>query len=81
MIDPYPNEPMEVDFAIPESYDELVYRSDRYVEEYSPKVLYIPSKLILFKLMRACIGITKKDQLWFRHTEKNKSWVGKKDLL
>ena len=59
MLDPYPNEPMEIDFEIPKSFDDLVYMPDRYVEEHSPKVLYIPSKLMLFKLMRACIGITK----------------------
>ena len=56
---------METDFAVPQTQEDLVYRSDRYVETYTPHVIYYPSKLLLFKLMRACIGVKKEEDLWF----------------
>jgi hypothetical protein len=32
MIDPFPNEPMETDFCVPKSEEDLVYRNDRYID-------------------------------------------------
>ena len=34
----------------------LTYHLDRYFEENSPICVYIPSKLLVFKMMKACIG-------------------------
>ena len=59
MSDPFPNEPMETEFSVPTCNDDLVYRADRYMDGNSPCVIYIPSKLLLFKLMRSCIGVNK----------------------
>ena len=57
MFDPFPEEPMETNFSVPQSEEDLVYRIDRYIDGESPKCIYVPSKLILWKIMRACIGI------------------------
>ena len=57
LYDPYPLEHMETKFYIPKTDEDLVYRSDRYVKGNSPNSIYFPSKLVLFKIMRACIGV------------------------
>jgi hypothetical protein len=56
---------MEMDFPIPEDEDMLVYRGARYEEDRSPNMLIIPSRMVLFKIMRACVGVNKKEDLWF----------------
>ena len=48
---------METKFIIPKTDDDLVYRGDRYLEGNSPNAIYFPSKLLLFKIMRACINV------------------------
>ena len=67
MFDPYPEEQMETTFAIPQSDKDLVYRIDRYVKGNSPNAIYFPSKMVLFKIMRACIDVQSADQLWFNN--------------
>ena len=62
---------METDFAVPHTQEDLVYRGDRYVKGTSPYVIYYPSKLMLFKLMRACIGVEREEDLWFWMPELN----------
>ena len=42
-----------------------VYPMKRYIKDWSPLCLYIPSKDILFKLMRACVGAEQETDLWF----------------
>ncbi len=69
MLDPYPDEAMDTGFHIPVTDEDLVYRGDRYVEGNSPNVLYFPSYHLLFKLMRACIGVKDKNSLWFKTKE------------
>lgn len=44
---------------------------DRYVEERSPKCVYLPSEKVLFKLMKACILVENTHELWF-YTKNNK---------
>jgi hypothetical protein len=63
--DPFPTEPMEMDFPIPEDEDMLVYRGNRYCEDNSPNMLIIPSRMVMFKIMRACVGVKNKEDLWF----------------
>ena len=46
------------------SYD-LIYNKSRMTALYSPMCNYIPSNEITFKLMRACIGLFSKEDLWF----------------
>mmetsp|Transcript_38258 Transcript_38258/g.58324 ORF Transcript_38258/g.58324 Transcript_38258/m.58324 type:complete len:85 (-) Transcript_38258:25-279(-) len=49
--------------------DNLVYPRYRYVEGQSPLSIYIPSKMIMAKLIRACMGCISPDELWFNRTE------------
>ena len=37
---------------------------NRYFEEYSPFSIYIPSKNIIFKIMKACCGCNSIADLW-----------------
>jgi len=43
----------------------LVYDRCRYVKDRSPMSIYIPSKNIMFKVMRACINIKDPNKLWY----------------
>ena len=65
LFDPYPDEEMETNFNIPKTDEDYVYRLNRYVQEYSPNAIYFPSKMVLFKIMRACIGVDDPKKLWF----------------
>ena len=47
-----------------EEYSNLIYDVDRYLEEMSPMCVYIPSRELIFKMMRACVGCTKVEDLW-----------------
>lgn len=42
----------------------LIYNRKRNLEELSPMCVYIPSKELMFKMMRACIGCEKPQDLW-----------------
>jgi len=45
---------------------ELIYDKSRYKDKlHVPNVIYIGRKEIMLKMMRACIGITDINQLWF----------------
>ena len=46
------------------TYD-LVYHKSRMTALMSPMCNYIPSNEITFKMMRACIGLFAKEDLWF----------------
>lgn len=63
MPNPFDKE-RQLDFKAPKDIDDLVYAEDRYKIEHSPHFIYFPSKLLYFKLMRACLGITKVESLW-----------------
>ena len=61
ITDPYPKEKMEVNFYIPDNEDDLVYAPARYIEGNSPNAIYYPSKRLMLKMMRSCIGVKLKD--------------------
>ena len=42
-----------------------IYAEVRYNENYSPICIYLPSNDLLFKMMRAAIGIEDIKDLWF----------------
>ena len=44
--------------------EDLVYHESRYTEDYSPLVIYVPSKMVLVKLMRACMACDDPSDLW-----------------
>ena len=47
-----------------ETHCNLVYPLNRYHHEYSPCSMYIPSRTLLFKLMKACCGCEDIHDLW-----------------
>ena len=42
----------------------LIYNRKRNCEDFSPMCVYIPSRDLIFKMMRACIGCEKIEDLW-----------------
>ena len=35
----------------------------------SPMIVYIPSKEVMFKMMRACLGCNHKEELWINYKD------------
>lgn len=69
--DPFPEED-EAGYnhiKIPEKVDDFVYPINKLVYSLSPTTIFIPSKKIMFKLMRACLGVYEPEDLWFNKTE------------
>ena len=62
--DPFPLETMEY-FLKPKDFSDLVYKKDRYAQDCSPAFVFIPSKILMLKLMRACIEVHREEDLWF----------------
>ena len=44
---------------------DLVYRKGIIGTTYSPPCIYLPTRNVMFKLMRACIGVKYAGDLWF----------------
>jgi len=55
MQDPFPNEKEDQSRELSDTDD--VYPPYKYIEGVSPNVIFIPCNKVLFKLMRACIGM------------------------
>ncbi len=49
----------------PNGIDDLVYDDCRLIKGFIPWALYIPRREIMFKMMRACVGVKEKAQLWY----------------
>ena len=56
------------DLKIPTNVEDKVYPKSRYISQNSPNCIYIPSKEIMLKLMRACIKVSKPEELWLFKT-------------
>ena len=54
----------ERDDSWPEHIIRLCYQVNRFEEESSPMCVYIPNKKVLFKMMKACIGVEDVEDLW-----------------
>ena len=68
VTDPFPNEKKDEQREMikkPQSFQDFVYPMSRMDEYSSPRVIYLPSKDVMLKLMRACIGVRFVDELWF----------------
>ena len=42
----------------------LAYKIGRYNDDESPTCIYLPTRQLLFKMMRACIGVEEPEELW-----------------
>ena len=64
--DPYPDEHSSIEQELIQALSDghLVYDQKIYQYDYCPLIIFIPSKLVLVKMMRACIGVDKKENLW-----------------
>lgn len=67
MPDPYPDEQMEHEFDIPVYDYDLLYHPSRYKYQISPSTIFLPSKKVLLKIMRACIDIEDESDLWYNN--------------
>lgn len=74
MADPFPDESSSYDTENmctnpnePFSIDKNIYPDSRYCAEHSPMIIYVPSRVIMIKLMRACMGCDKPEDLWFNN--------------
>ena len=66
MPDPFPGDDYsQSNFIIPKVKEDMVYEESRYKKGESPKSIYVPSHILMFKLMRACINVTAPEDLWF----------------
>ena len=62
--DPFPDEHSAVDQEFLRDREALVYPPSRIVTEYSPLVIFIPNRVVLVKMMRACLGVQTEEELW-----------------
>ena len=66
MQDPFPEtQGKAFKGPIPKNIADMVYSTSRYKSDQSPKCIYFPSRYIMFKMMRACVDVTKKEDLWY----------------
>ena len=71
MSDPFPNDKSQFSktdidkFKLPTTTDQMIYDESRYIEGLAPYCIYIPRKELMFKMMKACIGVQKVEDLWF----------------
>ena len=73
LADPYPDDEYKLigsiddvpsNFYTPCRASDHVYHQSRYKKENSPYCIYMPSKEIMLKIMRACIKVDKPEDLW-----------------
>ena len=57
-----PSDPRGV--HLPVDADDQIYPESRFDSGTSPTVIYIPSRDVMSKMMRACIGVTDPKDLW-----------------
>ena len=57
----------EYSYLLKENITDCTYNINRYHEDQSPMLVYIPNKPLIFKMMKACIGIDKVEDLWIYH--------------
>jgi hypothetical protein len=68
MSDPFPEEKMQVYGNVKAPmYHIDVYKDARYTPDHSPSVIYIPTKTLMIKMMRACIAVDDPADLWFNN--------------
>jgi hypothetical protein len=58
---------------IPTAVDDWVYSESRYIDGFSPYVIYVPKKEIMLKMMRACIEVKKEEDLWINQEARSVS--------
>ena len=49
-----------------------MYKDSRLKKDFAPFVIYVPKRCLMFKMMRACIGVKNEKDLWFMPKPKNR---------
>ena len=71
MADPFPDESTMMDtdnqYVGPDKFNmsKLVYPKSRFTKEHTPMIIYIPSREMMIKIMRASMGCQRIEDLWF----------------
>lgn len=66
MSEPFPDDDYgQSTFEIPEDKTDLVYEESRFTKGNAPKCIYVPSPILMFKLMRSCINCINPEDLWY----------------
>ena len=64
MLDPFPNEKsLSIPYKQKDKMD-LAYEKSRYLPDQHLSMIYIPRAEMMFKMMRACIGVKEISELW-----------------
>jgi hypothetical protein len=80
MPDPFPEDPnreingnndLDEKERMPEKPNDWVYGKSRYFKAFSPSCIYIPTNQVMLKLMRACLGVERPEDLWFACSEQD----------
>lgn len=50
---------------LPQNPEDMAYPRSHMKEAVTPLGIFIPRRELLLKMMRACIGVTDKNQLWY----------------
>lgn len=70
LLDPFPDENSNlVDDSVLDTNDQIkmesqVYPASRFTSQ-SPRCIFIPSKQVMLKLIKACMGCESPNDLWF----------------
>ena len=67
MDDPFPHESIDFDYKIPNEPGELVYNKKWYQDQTHVLGLYVPSRKVMWKIMRACLNVQSEHELWFNN--------------
>ena len=66
--DPFPNDKeykfARQEFKMPKSVNDMVYPPHFFNPQYSPNCIYIPTRVMMFKIMRACVEVKDPGELW-----------------
>ena len=72
--DPFPKEDNKSDFTLPESHTtnttNEISPGTSQNQNQSPMLRYFPSKIIMFKIMRACIDVEDTEDLWYMQLQR-----------
>ena len=55
--------------------EKLIYPEHKYNSEQSPTCVYMPSRPMILKILRACMGVEQVEELWFNRDYAAPIWT------
>jgi hypothetical protein len=46
-------------------FTKMLYPESEFLDDAAPKMYYFPSRVVMFNILRACLGCEKKEDLWY----------------